>query len=384
MRPTLEVLALTLALGGCGGLSYYDPGEDGVVGPGGGNTPGGAPAGDDDDDATSGVPLRIDDVQPTFGSNGGGVEVEITGQFDDETQLWIDGKEARILELESDRALVEVPPSNAEGWVDVTATSGSRDAALGDGFQYWADGRGLSGMVGEAAYVDIVGDYWLDPTDWNYASIAFTRPADHDPMAEYATSLGSCQFEYSSGYVPVFYDPGANYLELSGGGSTARLDPQGNGVFQKGPDAGIVANQVYDLTAVGGDADWPVDSVNNLVEIPRSFNVTTPNLDRANPPNTSRAISLAWSGSGGDYVTIYLLRQRPSGQNWIDDGYVTCAVPDTGSFTVPANTWPDWSSGDLIHIQVGRAIERHVELDYNGSEAGLVGLFVVYGAALAN
>jgi hypothetical protein len=376
---------LPLALVACGGsLSYYgdiDGDGDGGVDPNGPAQPGEDAA----SEADGGIALSLDTVWPTFGPNGGGTEVEVIGTFDDETEIRFDGEVGRVLERDGDRMLVEVPSSNAEGWVDVEAVSGSRDAKLDDGFQYWADGVGMAGTVGEMAYVDIVGDYWEVGTDVKYATLAFTEPLDWELWRDYAPSIGSCQFEFQSGFTPAFYDPGANFLELeSGGGPSARLDSQGNGVFQDGPNAAVVPNAVYDLAPINGSADWPVEDVPGIVEVPRTFSVTTPNMDRATPPNTNRSIDLVWGGSGGDYVVVYMLRQRPQGQNWIDDGYVTCAVPDSGAFTVPGAIWPNWSSGDLIHIQVGRVIERRVTLPHNGAESRMAGLFWVYGAALAN
>ncbi|MEQ1502107.1 MAG: IPT/TIG domain-containing protein, partial [Myxococcota bacterium] len=333
-------------------------------------------------------PLALDTVDPTFGPNAGGTRVTVTGSFDAATTVEFDGVPGSIVSSTTSEIVVDTPAIAGDGWVDVRAVSGVQSDTIPSGYQYWEDGAGSSGTFGWLTYVRLVGGYWTNPQDGATGVLAFTTPNAWEPWTDYAPTMDTCAFNYGSTAPGPFYDPGAAHLDLSSGATSARLVPNatiGAGAYSDlalTPNVDVVPGLLYDLDPVAGNADWPGFGVDGIVEVPPAFTVTVPDLDRANAPNVTRSFTLEWDGGGGDYVLIYILRQYlPLFGNWTNDGVVTCAVSDTGVFTIPSNVWPDWYVDDFLHIEVGRVIERHTVLPHDGSESRTMGIYWYYGGA---
>jgi hypothetical protein len=145
-----------------------------------------------------------------------------------------------------------------------------------------------------------------------------------------------------------------------------------------------VPGTVYDLSPVAGNADWPGFDIPGLVELPPAFNVLTPNLDKVGtlPPLVSQSFTITWDGAGGDYMVLFILRQNQG--TYVNDGVVTCAMVDDGSFTVPLGVWPDWQIGDFLHIEIGRVYQSSTILPHNNAENRMAGIYWVYGGGEAN
>jgi hypothetical protein len=427
--PLVAILACS-----CTGLSYYEPGEDKSTGdlanvddagdePGDDDDetddPGPETEGDDDDttgddddvtgdddddtttDSTDGddddddddtvppPPLSLDSLTPAFGTTAGGTRVTLQGEFSAGVEVRFDGQLANVISQDATEMEVETPAVGAEGWVDVEVSLGSDSHSLNSAYQYWQDGSGQSGTFGFMMYVEFVGGYWSPvPSPVAQGMVGFTEPGTWELWQDYTTALDTCVYNFVPSGLPIVYNPGSSYVDLDNGGSITRLG-DASAVFGAGyygsqtliPNVEVVPGASYDLLTVPGNANWPAFSMNDFVEVPGSFNVTQPDLDRANPPIVQQQIDFAWGGGGGDYMLIYILRQYWTGAAWLDDGVITCAVYDDGAFTLPAATWPTWFAGDFLHVQVGRVYESSDVLPYNDAENRMTGIYWFYGGA---
>lgn len=402
------------ALSGCGGLAYYDgstPGTDatdpsgtltgtdptdtdpgptdpGPTDPGGTTDPGTTT--DPGGTTPAPAPIVLDTLTPDYGSNAGGALVHLEGDFDSATTFHFNGTAGTIQRLTLTEADVFAPSVAVSGWVDVEARSGARTDRLPGAFQYWPDATGDSGVVGALNLVHMVGGYWATPTDSAYGLFAFTDPGSWELRKDYSATLGTCALNYTGAGLPATVDTGASSVRFASGGSTALLGASaqlGTGWFADfglTPGVEVVPGQTYDLDPVAGNADWPGFGLTNAIEVPGAFNVTAPNLGGTNLPTTNSSIDLTWTGGGGDYVLIWVLRQFIVSGTWYDDGVVTCAVPDTGSYTIPVSVWggaSNWFAGDLLHIQVGRAYVQNAPMPHDNSQNRAGGVYWVYGAA---
>ena len=439
-RASMGVLCVG-ALPGCTGLQYF-PTEDKTSTPGTDTTDVGVGDDDDDDNTTNtysgyytdtGTPstwttttttttttpytttttpttttttpttsttltgnLAITSVTPDYGPSLGGTRVTVEGSFDASTELWFGGTAGTIVTGDATTIEADTPPG-VTGWVDVQAVSGASSATLVDGYQYWLDGTGLGGSLGWLSYVESVGGFWVDGSAQAVGAIAFNSPSPWHLWQDYAPAQGTCAFEFPPAALPLLYDPGAPYVDLADatGLTTARLppDPKLPGSYASAlvPNIDVVPGTTYDLEPIAGDADWPGFGIVDYLEVPAAFSVTSPALDQpTDPVDVTETFTLTWNGSGGDYVLLYILREGiyyygspyyGYTGTWVLDGYVTCAVPDTGSFTMPAGTWPTWYPGAFLHIQVGRVIESSAIHPHDNSEVRAAGVYWIYGGA---
>ncbi|MBX2801634.1 MAG: hypothetical protein KTR31_28410 [Myxococcales bacterium] len=390
MRHVLCVALGTLT--GCGSLTYY-----GSVADDGERTNGIDPITDPletteetTDAPPSAVEIRIDDLNPTYGSNASGQWVVLNGSFDESTTVSIGGLAANVLQHEPDELVVELPTTTSTGYVDVVASSPEGTDTLTDAFQYWADATGEAGTIGTVDFFQQVGDYWTDPpTNYSSGWFAFSTGTNWTLWQEYTTSQGSCVFDHTYDADPQAITTGATQVRFSNQAGGFTLDEGVEKSF--GADwytnddlnAVLQTGAVYDLDPVAGP-DFPSFDLPTAIEMAAPFQVTSPNLHGDNLPTTDASISLSWSGSGGDYVLIWILRQYLFEGQFIDDGVVSCAVPDTGSFTVPAALWNTWFAGDVLHIQVGRAHIDDNVLPHNGADSRIAGVYWVWGGAVTD
>lgn len=380
MRSVLVVLVF----GGCGGLTYYGDRLRGVPSDGGGATGDTGVIGT----PTAGAPLAIDAVAPAFGTNAGGTEVIVSGQFDDDTVLGFGGREATISSRTATQLVAVVPASADTGPVDVTVASGARSAVLEGGYEYWADGTGRAGTFGFAELYHMVGGYWSDPNDFAAASFGFIEPSDWEPYLEYATALDTCSAVDAYTAEPAWIVTGAAAWEFEANGPSFELpeDPDVPGLFASDavlapvPVNEVVAGASYDLHAQPANAAWPINDLASAVTIPSAFTVSAPNLAAAAaPPQKKNTFTITWSGSGGDYVMILLMRRDVPTPT-----IVTCAANDDGEFLVPGATWATWPVGVFMDVLVGRVVVDRGLLPTNNAENRVAGVYWVYGGVVTD
>jgi hypothetical protein len=347
--------------------------------------------------------VRLRRVEPGYGTNAGGTRITLTGEFDSNTEAYVNGVLAARRSRDATTLVVETPPSNVEGWVEVMVQSGGARASLPSGFQYWEDQEGQTGAVGVVAYQQYVGGYWSGgtPADDVFGRFSFVRGSDWRLWQDYADRMNACRYSNNApkgvdaDLAPPLagafdeHDPQAAAVRFLGpGGEILRLeaDPAlGAGWFSdlSLARADAVPGALYDLDAVAGGPDWPGFEVAGALKLPTDFVVTSPRLDRATLPEAPRSLALAWGNNTSDYAVVWIRREAQGlFGGTFTDGYVTCAMDDDGSFTIPAGTWPDWYEGDVLYLKVGRVLERDNRLPHDQSLNALAGVYWVYGAAV--
>ncbi len=401
-----SVCALFLMTGCFGSLRYYGEREapaDALVNdtaeesgsPRSGDT--GTPQTSDDEteETDTGTPVVeqapvLTGVEPGFGSNAGGLSVTLSGSdLAAVTGVTFGGAPATILSTAPGSLEAVTPALTGTGPVPVVATNAGGSHTLADGFTYFADASASAGTVGAIERIHEVGGYWEGGVaDQAFGSFAFVQgPSDWEVrhnFADPATPGAACAYEYAGQASPTFATTGAASLSFSGTSSfTLPLDADNGGYAGELDEADVPGGAVLDLDPVVGDPGWPSFGISGAVTIPGDFEVTSPDMTGATPPDVLRSHTLEWTGSGGDYMLLFMLRQYENTftGEFVNDGWMTCAFPDTGSFTVPGGLWPDWFVGDFLHIQLGRVILSPTDLPHTNAEHRVAGVHWVYGGA---
>ena len=376
-------------LAGClGALSPYgdeappvQPGNADLTTDGGASGPG--------TEVPEAVEIRIDSMAPAFGSNGGGVEVTLTGSFDDDTVVSFGGFAGTVSQVSATRIVVTTPASFVTGPVDVLAQSADRTDTLTGAFNFFADRTGETGAMGTLSRYDVVGGYWSNGEDFAGGEFAFVEgPSGWEVWRDYTQARNTCEYEYLRPEDPLLVDLDAAKLTFTTqddlffdlddresdwgagwyGGNLRRID--------------VLSGLDYSLESVPATADWPGFGLPDLVRVPDPFEVTTPVLDSNTAPTLGAQIDLGWTGTGGDYMVLYILRTFTAGDGSVQiAGWVTCAFEDDGQASVPASVWPDWYPGDFLHIQLGRVRVDARRLPHDNSTSRVGGISWVYGGA---
>jgi hypothetical protein len=402
---TVDLILLALPLGllavGCQGLTPYnldgrldtadtdgsaDTGDSGDSGVDSGDS------GDDTETGTELKPLVVDAVSPAHGSDAGGLVVELTGgPFDNSAQVYFGDKKAKVVSSGTSWIQVEVP-SNTAGYQHVRVVTDTHQGRLDNGFLYWPDGTGRTGVLGSFEHFQYVGSYWADgtPAPEAGASVFFIAPASIEWWQLFGRGFNQCSsnYEYSGTDVEVF-QPDVTRFTLKRGSAAAVNLFQGDGTPEnpeyvfgtQGNVASSFANSAnYNLESAGTD-EWPEFVLEGAVQTPSSFQVTSPVINTSTAPDITRSnFRVAWTGGGGDYVLLRALRYNSTGTPLEE---VTCVLDDTGSFTIPSNVWAGWSAGSQITLLVGRVKESTGTVPFNGSNSGMVGVQWIIGAGFS-
>lgn len=336
---------------------------------------------------------QVTAVEPDYGTNFGGTEVRLTGvNLGAGLQVEFGGEAATVVSASGTTAVVKTPPVSVVGKVSVKATTTGGSGTLPDAYRYWADAVGKVGGLIVLDKTRYRGGYWSNPNlSWAAVYGGFLTPvAGFEFWKLFAPTMGSCANNYSSGVGFTYRDPGATKLTVTAGGNTVDMpeDTTMAGFFGSADLAltDAPSSTFWQLDPVVGPAWWPSFTVEQLLKGLDNFEVTSPAINSTNSPNVGQSFDIRWNGSGGDYVIFVLTHYTLSGGSTTAVQEVTCAVPDTGSFTVPANVWTTWKrrSTDYINIQVGRMKERTDVLPMDRSTIVGVNEAWVIGAADMN
>jgi hypothetical protein len=386
----MRTLALPL-LGGCGfGLAPAFLDEDSGALPDSADPEdeGDADAdADADADGDADADIRVDSIEPYYGTTAGGDEVLIRASgFDEGASVRIGTVEAEVLSADPRRGEIKArtPRVDAEGPADVLVESGGGEGRLDDGFTYFADGTGLAGIAGAISWVDIVGNYWEteDPAGFGAASITLLAwPTEFSYWEFYSDRLDSCQAGGWTTDKEVYaYDGSAVRTARLVTNSGTRVDLQWSNTYYSWSNHELASNEFgtsWDLDAMQPDG-LPEFSVEDLARAGSSFSVSQPRIDGPQAPEVSRSLNVTWSGSGGDFVILYLARRDSSGRTAEEE--VFCIANDDGTFQVPSSAWTAWPTGRQLDIQVGRANRGAGTLPYNGARSEVYGIRWIYGA----
>ena len=91
---------------------------------------------------------------------------------------------------------------------------------------------------------------------------------------------------------------------------------------------------------------------------------------------------IQWSAGSSDMVLIELGLLDALGVE--TEQRVSCIVPDTGSFTVPASAWVSWPTGRQVNLMVSKLKESTGTIEFNNSESRMSGVYTIYGAGFSN
>jgi hypothetical protein len=269
-KPTFLVLFLPVA--GCIGLDFYAD-EDGN----------GIPdweemeAEEDSDDGTNNdggpgdnenlSPIAVDSVTPSYGTNGGGTAVIIRGgPFNTTAQVSFGGVAATVTNNVSTNELrVFTPVSADNGFVDVVVSTNNGTGTLGEGFQYFLDGTGMTGSLGVFYWQHFLGDYWTNAADQGFAWWAIASPPESRSIPEifYAETMDTCVSNYTiSGFYVDDIGASSTTLRVNNRAISLPWDSDQN-IWSKTLEIGdFVQAAGYDLDEVPANAYppscWPV------------------------------------------------------------------------------------------------------------------------------
>ena len=329
----------------------------------------------DADTDTDGPPVVavLDALSPSLGTNGGGVEVTIVGtDLKGVDQVLFGTTEGSVRSATDTLLSVTTPETLRQGLVDITVAGPNVSGEREDAFTFLEDRTGASGGLAIHSYTRSVG-YAVADGEWGASELHLFDGVQAFDVADFIGAPGHC----------LSASPGAPALDLTDLGMTAvGLASADEASLQLARDSG--GSFHTELTAVSeygpGTAwdvrfdagDWPGFTLYDAFEPGDSTAFQTPVLG-SGTPEIGQGQTFTWSPRGGTwmYITMNLYWM-----DWWDSGYSyletrRCLVENTGSWTLPANTfsaWPDhfWDYG-YLDITSGEIHENLVPLP-DGSE----------------
>jgi hypothetical protein len=329
--------------------------------------------------AVPATPIELVSVAPAFGSTIGGSVVRIEGgPFDRFSEVYVGAARARLISVDEDLIVVETP-EGVEGATELRVVSDGAEAS--HSFMYWPDASGLVGLTGTIAYIDVVGDYWAaGNADRALAEITLIEPVEYESWQEYSETFNGCSADWAMPSMTSADGGAMGDITLISASTNLDLSADGDGWYG---EEGVAPGQTYGLEPSG---EWAGLTLEGLAEVPVGLRLLSPDLDVAAPPKVSKQFALDWDKIGvADYVAIVLEKSHwdsVAGALVIDQK-VSCAVADTGSFTVPGSMWTDWTTDDVVTVYVGRIREGGGTLPHNNSESAVTGAYWVAGAVRA-
>lgn len=347
---------------------------------------------DTDTDADS-DPIELTSIDPATGLSTGGTRVTLTGAgFSSDTTVKFGTKKATITSSTSTHLVVETPSQTTAGAYDVVVEDpNTGDDTLSNAFTYYLDGTGKYGVVGSFTYLDYVGAGWQSDADSGTAfMLVLADPSAHSYWENFAPTMDTCRSNYSPTFqysvVAPASAPAISIANASGDSVNLTYDSTGN-AWSKSPftSTSFAFNDNYDVTIPDLDG-FPASVINNGVTTPGSFRVTSPNLDGAQVPSTTKNnLSLSWTGSGGDYMiasmSLYSINDTTL-SNELER--VTCVISDDGSFPVPANVWTRWAANEIVVIEFSRISVSRGIIGFNNATSGVVGSYDIVSIIIAN
>ena len=335
--------------------------------------------------STVGDAPEISSIAPDYGTTAGGDLVTITGaEFDASAEVLFNGSAGNLITV-SDTEMTVRTPAAAEGLANITVTTDAGSRTLNSAFTYWQDGTGLFGITGIAYWFDYVGNYWSDPqpVDYGYADFAFLVPETYPSGYEvYTPSLNTCRSNYTTTTVDLYaYTPGVSSADVTApSGSAISLPTDSDGyLFTADLNASQFQTGNYGLKEMVS-ASWPSFTLSNLYRTPSAFSITAPNLNSISTVNRN-SLQIRWTPAGtADYVSILI--DNVNASNTVVET-ITCAVSDTGSFTVPSSVWTQWTSNHTLYFMIGSWKQSTGTIPFNNSNMDTYGAYLVYGAAVA-
>jgi hypothetical protein len=341
---------------------------------------------DADADADTDGTVNITGIDPYYGTTTGGQTVTISGgPFDASATVRFGANTASVQNFGTSSLTVSTPSASSEGTVDVIVSTDAGSGSAQDAFYYFRDGSGQAGAIGNISWYHYVGNYWDGtPTDFGSAWVTFIEAQDFHLWDWYAPGIDNCiNGVYSSSDKVLVYDLEVSSITLSpSSGSDLRLNWEGAPDYwfvNDNPSSGqIPVGGNYSLDPVSS-ASFPDIAISRLVDVPATFNITSPAITGSSVAQLSRSqLSFRWSGgSTADRVLIELYLFSATGSI---EQTVTCVVTDDGTFTVPESAWTGYPSGRQVTVLLSRMEEGSSTMDYNNSQARVVASYGMVAA----
>ena len=345
-------------------------------------------AGDGGADTAPPIDIAVDSIEPAYGLLHGGESVLVHGgPFASDVQVSFGGQPAEVRTWQEKELRVVTPAASSPGWAEVTVSTSAGSGSNAKAYRYFVDGTDKVGMVGFVELTRPQGAL-ASMGDAGTGMVALIAPQANTSMwMQQAPDWDTCRRDYnpSLGWEP--WDPGATVLTLIG-----RADDQipmawnstmqaYNGLDGSGqvPANRILPGEIYDLSDFSG-TEFPTFSIDGVVEIPRSLDVSSPDLTSTSLRLSQTSLDFKWDATApgdGIYLTLTLFDSISGTQL----EQVTCTVIDDGAFTVPPNLFSQWSAGQTLYVKVGRGLQSSATVPLNDADVGVIGAYAVVGAA---
>lgn len=310
-----------------GGEGSADGGDEGAGG--GGDEGAGEGGGDDGDDGDAPVAPSLSGASPGHGSNAGGRRVTVSGtDLGEATRVWFGEREATVLSSADDHVEVEVPASPAVvGPVSIRVQTAGGEDSLAGAFQYWDDASGEAVTVLRARAIE----GW-DGSGWwsSFQALAWNT----HPMDAWSTDTQAGASSCAATYSISNADTPPSSLDIDGDLGTFRLEPlpDSAGLYYEA-DSPTVAQLLGTRHSVGlaeGGA-WPAYTVSDGIGFPDTLALHTPDPDEYESHDLAE-FAVEWDSQGADRVLVGFFDAS-------SDALVICALPNSGAFGVPADTF---------------------------------------------
>ncbi len=326
----------------------------------------------------------IERVVPPYDFTDGGAEVVVEGgPFAADAEVKFGDEIAEVLDVSRGEIRVVVPEQGRAGTVDVSVSGATGSASLAAGFNYFDDGRGKTGIIGELSWTRYLGAYWqLDPVDSGVAWFSVISPVRLAHSELYGRAIGYC----AANYEPPAFTPyaGVDPAALSAPGvSNLRLGwSAADSAFVSALDSSdFLTNTSYDLDGLVLPG-FPEIDVEGVVQTPPSFNLTSPNLDGAVAPELGPATTVRWTGATGDGVLLVMGLHNGAGTAY--EAVVSCvADPAVGEISVQGSDWSSWIPGRQVDVYLGVSRRSDATVPFNGSLSEFAGVYWLFGAGFS-
>ena len=367
--------------------------------------------------SSSQVELGVHAAQPSSGRPGD--VVVVTGQgFRERMTVSFDQEQSEVEWLGSEALLVTVPPSKAEGLVDVIVVAGNQSARLVDGFTFLPNNgaetlpsgsttgtTGGGSTVGETGLLDTgdtgesdtaTGTPWTGsmgdtagylpsgvvqmqhlqvscPSCLGLTSdlLVTAEAAFHEPVSDgwldWLPALGTCTLNPPNDPLVSSYIDVGEWVSLTSGTSTQRLDREVDASGARYTVAGLGTDEFlrtafFDLTVPDG-GDYGAWSVSDAVLTPTGFSDIQPwelllvsPLDAFSARLSKSGTDLTWSPTGTGTFLLMVDVYSPAGLPTGD--LVVCQSADSGGMTLPGGYFSAHPAGSLLVVYLIR--NQHV------------------------
>lgn len=328
-------------------------------------------------------PVRIERLDPDWGSPEGGTSVDITGDgFEGDVRVEIGGKPVDHTRLDDRTLLITTPPADFPVAVDVYVRSDLGEATLPGGFTYadeeppdtgttpddtgtGATATGLVGGVIEMSFFAYACPecYGLASQTSIYAAAQLHEPAQGSWLG-WAPATGQCTLNPAPTLPTADSLDAGDWIYLDSGSTSVGLRKQLDGrdvTYDSGELSSndFLKSAQYRLTVPGG-SDLPAFDLPNALQTPQGFDAISPEgmlnigAQYAFTERISRSGErVSWSPSGGNGTVIVLVDvYRSDGAAYL--GNIYCVAADNGAMTIPGGYLGQFNNGSLLSITVAR------------------------------